>query len=66
MNVMMRFAAVFLLAKGIFGAGLTTSAPVAACICDEICRPAEVYSDEHETCISSEDGSEEKKEKPTS
>jgi hypothetical protein len=46
--------------------GLTTSAPVAACICDEICRPGEVYSDEHETCISSEDASEEEKEKPTS
>jgi hypothetical protein len=32
MNAMMRFAGVFLLAMGIFGAGLTTSAPVAACM----------------------------------
>jgi len=66
MNAMMRFAALFLLATGMFGAVLTTTAPVAACICDEICRPGEVYSDEHEACISSDEASEEEKEKPTS
>ena len=66
MAVVMRFAALVFLAAGIFGAGLTTSAPIAACICDEICPPGEVYSDEHEGCISAEEVSEEEKEKPTS
>jgi hypothetical protein len=66
MNVVMAVAAVFLFAAGTFSAGVTTSAPAAACICDEICRPGEVYSDEHETCIGGEEVSEEEQEKPTS
>ena len=66
MTVVMRFAAFVFLAAGLFGAGLTTSAPVAACICDEICGPGEVYSDEHEGCISGDELSVEEKENPTS
>ena len=43
-------------------------APVAAfaCICDEICHPGEVYSDEHEMCIADEGTADEQTEKPTS
>ncbi len=47
---------------------ISACAPVVtwACICDEICHPGEVYSDEHEMCIADEGTADEQTEKPTS
>lgn len=50
----------------LIGIPVMASATASACTCDEICRPGEVYSDEHETCVGGEETADEDTEKPTS
>jgi hypothetical protein len=56
----------FALTAVLFGAVAWIGPTARACICDEICSPGEVYSNEHEMCVDEKKTADEATENPTS